>query len=107
MKLTEAKSVNNLAYIRWIESGMHEAYDELNDSNRELIRAYVAEYPKAKGYKAWQGIIDININELYNFCIDVVFDGSQESIDAIMREKEEFKRLDIAEAANGFTLAWT
>ena len=52
MTLSEAIVNNNVAYAKWRAYGQREADDILNDSNRELIRAYQQEYPNAKGYKA-------------------------------------------------------
>ena len=47
MTLSEAITRNHIAYAKWRAYGQHEADGILNDSNRELIRAYQQEYPKS------------------------------------------------------------
>lgn len=106
MTLHTAKINNDAAYIDWRNWGMPEAFDRLNDSNRELIAAYKAENPNAKGYKVHTGIVDLD-GKIYNFHCDVIFDGSPEAIAAINAAQEETDRIDIAENANGICLVWT
>ena len=54
--LQEAITHNNAAYAKWIAYGKPEAFTELNDSNRELIRAYLQDHPSARGYKYYYGV---------------------------------------------------
>lgn len=106
MTLSEAITRNNIAYAKWKAYGQHEADGNLNDSNRELIRAYQQEYPNAKGYKTWNGIKEIT-ETICNFAMDIIFDGTEQAIAEINAESDESKRLDIAEKYNGICLVWT
>ena len=104
--LQEVIDKNNTIYAKWVINGRCEADDELNNSNRELIRAYQQKYPNAKGYKAWNGIKEITVT-IYNFAMDIIFDGTEQAIAEINAEPNESKRLDIAEKHNGICLVWT
>lgn len=106
MTLKEAIQNNIGAYVNWNKNGRHEADNELNDSNRELIRAYQKEYPNAKGYKLNDGIVDLD-GELYNFCCDYIFDGSKKIVDALNKESEEYKKFDILEKFDAICLVWS
>ena len=106
MTLSKAIINNNIAYAKWRAYGQHEADNILNDSNRELIKAYQQKYPNAKGYKAWNGIKEIT-ETIYNFAMDIIFDGTEQAIAEINAEPNESKRLDIAEKYNGICLVWT
>lgn len=107
MTLDEARKQAASMFCHWRMIGEPEACDFLNDSNRDLIRAYQNEYPNAKGYKVWEGIVDIPTDNIFNFSIDVVFDGSPEAIAAIKKEKDEDARINAAHAANGEYLIWS
>lgn len=76
MTLEEAKRKNDEVFYKWLLYGRPEAFSELNDSNRDLIRAYIEENPNAVGYKLFEGIVELKNNPLYNFCCDYIFDGS-------------------------------
>lgn len=106
MTLSKAIINNNIAYAKWRAYGQHEADSILNDSNRELIKAYQQKYPNAKGYKAWNGIKEIT-ETIYNFAMDIIFDGTEQAIAEINAEPDELKRLGIAEKHNGICLVWT
>ena len=80
MTLSEAITRNNIAYAEWRAYGQHEADDILNDSNRELIRAYQQEYPNA---------------------------NTEQAIAEINAEPDELKKMSIAERYNGIYLVWT
>ena len=99
---------NNLSAFRsWSALSFQEADDNLNNSNRELIAAYLEAYPNAKGYKSWSGIVDPPTCELYNFCMDIIFDGNAETVAAIESEPDALKCLELAEAAHGQYLIWS
>jgi hypothetical protein len=104
--LQEVIYKNNAIYAKWVINGRREADDELNDSNRELIRAYQKEYPNAKGYKCNKGIVELSDN-IYNFGIDILFVGTEEIIKKLNAETAEYKKLDILDDYNGIYLAWT
>lgn len=104
--LQEAINKHHAAYVKWVINGMCEADDELNSSNMELVRAYRKEYPNAKGYKAWNGIEEIT-ETIYNFAMDIIFDGTEQAIAEINAESDESKRLNIVEKHNGIYLVWT
>lgn len=113
MTLEQAKEKNNDASMFWLWEGMPEAYDKLNDSNRDIIKAYLKEFPNAKGYKFHKGIIDLKSEKtLYNFCCDYVFNGTPENITKIQAAEKAPnafpKRLqNILEEANGICLLWS
>lgn len=102
----EAIKNNNKAYHTWMIYGRHEADNNLNNSNRELIKAYLLEHPNAKGYKFWQGVVNIT-EPIYNFSVDIIFDGTEEALQGIEAETDECKKLDIAEKHNGIVLVWS
>lgn len=106
MTLHTAKINNDAVYIDWRNWGMPEVFDRLNDSNRDLIAAYKAENPNAKGYKVHTGIVDLD-GKIYNFHCNLVFDGSPEAIAAINAAHGEIERMEIAEKAHGIYLAWS
>ena len=87
--LQEAITHNNAAYAKWIAYGKPEAFTELNDSNRELIRAYLQDHPSARGYKYYYGVIDLQSNPLNNFCCDYVFDLGSRIVVSIDPKKAE------------------
>lgn len=106
MTLSEAITRNNIAYAKWRAYGQREADNILNDSNRELIRAYQQEYPNAKGYKCNEGIVELS-DDMYNFGIDILFIGTEEIIQKLNAEAEEYKKLDILDDYNGIYLVWS
>ena len=102
--LADATRKHNAAYAKWRAFGCPEAFTELNDSNRELIKAYMAEHSKAKGYKLYHGEIDLHENSLYNFCCDFVFDSEMIKPDtkcAPFRVSEQFS------SRNSIILIWS
>lgn len=104
--LQEVIDKNNAIYAKWVINGRHEADDELNSSNRELIRAYQKEYLNAKGYKCNEGITELS-DDMYNFGIDILFIGTEEIIQKLNAEAEEYKKLDILDDYNGIYLVWS
>ena len=117
MNLKQAKENGNKAYCRWLAFGMPESYNELNDSNREIIKAYISEFPDAMGYKFHVGFVEIKDKEnLYNFCCDYIFDGIfgnmakvQEMHQKYMKSGKlaDLEELDkVLEEANGICLLW-
>ena len=72
-----------------------------------MIITYLERYPLAKAYKLWTGIVNIDVENLYNFCFDVLFDGQPESVNRIEQATDEIARLNAAEAANGIILIWS
>ena len=89
MSLQEAIRRNNVAYAKWMTYGKPESFAELNDSNRELIKAYLKEHPTAKGYKYYHGVIELHDHPLYNFCCDFVFDLGSRVVVSIDPKKAE------------------
>lgn len=104
--LQEVIDKNNAIYAKWVINGRHEADNELNSSNRELIRAYQKEYLNAKGYKCNEGITELS-DDMYNFGIDILFIGTEEIIQKLNAEAEEYKKLDILDDYNGIYLVWS
>lgn len=103
----EVKAATDSAFMAWKNAGQCEACDSLNNSNRDMILAYIKCYPSAKAYKLWSGIVDIDVENLHNFCFDVLFDGQPESVKQIEQAQDEIGRLNAAEAANGIILIWS
>lgn len=104
--LQEVIDKNNAIYAKWVINGRCEVDDELNSSNRELIRAYQQEYPNAKGYKCNEGITELS-DDMYNFGIDILFIGTEEIIQKLNAEAQEYKKLDILDDYNGIYLVWS
>lgn len=104
--LQEIIDKNHATYAKWVINGRCEADDELNNSNRELIRAYQKEYSNAKGYKCNEGIVELS-DDMYNFGIDILFIGTEEIIQKLNAEAEEYKKLDILDDYNGIYLVWS
>ena len=103
----EVKAASDSVFMAWKNAGERESCDFLNNSNRDMILAYTKRYPSAKAYKMWQGIVDIDLENLHNFCFDVLFDGQPESVKQIKQAQYEIERLIAAEAANGIILIWS
>ena len=76
MTLEEAKRKNDEIFYKWLVYGRPEAFSELNDSNRDLIRAYLEENPDAVGYRLFEGIVELKSNPLHNFFCDYIFSRS-------------------------------
>ena len=76
MTLEEAKRKNDEIFYKWLVYGRPEAFAELNDSNRDLIRAYLEENPNAVGYRLFEGIVELKNNPLHNFFCDYIFSRS-------------------------------
>ncbi len=107
MTLSNAITKNHAFVISWYAGGNREADNDLNNSNRDLIAAYLEAFPNAKAYKSWHGIVDPAKTELYNFCFDIIFDGNAETVAAIESEPDALKCLELAEAAHGQYLIWS
>lgn len=100
IKLTLSKAIteNNIAYPQWYprrREAYREAYDALNDSNRELIKAYMTVFPDAKGYKYYSGVVDLHdLNGKFcNFCIDLIFDGSENVLRKLDNIDKKYSKL--------------
>lgn len=107
MTLNEAIENNKMIYYKWIIKGRPEADDNLNDSNRNLINAYKKNYPNAKGYMLYKGVVEIP-NVVYNFDLDYIFNGDDtELIQELEKEKEEYKKLNILDKNNAICLVWS
>lgn len=127
MTNNEAKQNNLIVFNNWRAYGRPEAYNELNNSNRELIKAYAEEFPEAMALKIniyteedkrSGGIFKINeAKNLYNFCCDYIFDGSAENYAVVKEAAEKWrthKKIDdlheletALEAANGVCIIWS
>lgn len=118
MTLTQAKENSNRAYRYWVAGGMREACDDLNNSNREIIKVYISEYPNAIGYKFHEGFVEVkNAETLYNFCCDYVFDGNSENMAKVEKLHKQYKNSgkiadlgnlqNALEEANGICLIWS
>ena len=114
MSVKQLRKQNLETFAAWHLGGTHEADDDLNDGNLGTIKTYMAENPNAKGYKYHEGIIDLDTENLYNFCCDYIFDGTPENIEKIKAAEGEFKKTRIPEnltntldAADGICLVWS
>ena len=127
MTLTKAKRNNLIVFTDWMHYGCPEAYDELNDSNRELIKAYAEEFPAAMALKInlytedekkTSGIFKIaNAENLYVFCCNYIFDGTAESFEKVKAAVEKWRKggsindlnkLDqVIQEANGIIILWS
>ena len=121
--LQVAKYNNLIVFRTWKSYGQPEAWDKLNDSNRELIKAYAEEYPAAMGLKVNaqrenEGIFKIaNVKILYNFCCEWIFNGTAENFEAVRAAAKQWrnsgkiddlKRLEaILQAADGICMVWS
>ena len=104
MTLEEAKRKNDEIFYKWLVHGRPEAFTEMNDSNRELIRAYLEENPNGVGYKLFEGIVEIKNNPLHNFCCDYIFDRS------LAEKVKSIKPINLDEALNeknSFCIVWS
>lgn len=104
MTLEEAKKKNYEAYHKWRMYGRPEAFTEMNDSNRDLIRAYIEENPNAVGYKLFEGIVELKNNPLYNFCCDYIFDGS---LAEKVKNTKPINIGDVLNEKNSFCIVWS
>ena len=110
MTLAEAKRNNLIIFNNWKACGQPEACEELNDSNRELIKAYAEEFPAAMGLKIntytedekkKSGIFKVTEAEhLYNFCCDFIFNGTAENFEAVKAAAEEWRKSGKINALN-------
>lgn len=105
MDIKTAIEKNKEAYLEWLSNGRPEAFDLLNDSNIELIKAYKEENPKAKGYKFWKGLKDI-VSKIYTFDMEYIFDGNTSCIEELNGEKDEIKKIDILEKYKAIHIIW-
>ena len=112
MNLTEEIRRNNVIYCKWLSRSRPEAFTELNDSNRELIKVFMEEHPFATGYKFYHGLVELRGNPLYNFCCDYVFDP--EEVNPVQVEKMEMELLkrpdvvlDVFNTRNSICLIWS
>lgn len=94
MTVEAAKKKNDEIFYKWLVHGRPEAFSELNDSNRELILAYLEENPNAVGYRLFEGIVELKNNPLYNFCCDYIFDRS------LTEKVKSIKPMNIDEVLN-------
>lgn len=119
MTVEQAKQVNKEAFMMWRAWGYPEAYDLLNNSNRELMTAYALEFPEAVGLKVYSdgdGIFKISYSELYNFCCDFIFNGTTENLQRIKNAvgiyrktlaSEDLEKLQTEiDKINGIRLMW-
>lgn len=89
MTLKEAKAANVKIFREWRAWGVPEAYSKLNDSNRDVINAFIDKYPNAMCIKFGKE----NVSEYlftasedkhhYNFCCDVIFNPTEEIMGGI------------------------
>lgn len=99
-----AKNENDTIYCKWLRLGRPEAFSELNDSNRRVIRAYMDEHPDAVGYKFYEGLIELKDNPLYNFCCDYIFDRR---LAETVLKTDPLKITDVLTTSNSCCLAWS
>ena len=127
MTLAEAKHNNLIIFNNWKACGQPEACEELNDSNRELIKAFAEEFPAAMGLKInvyteeerkRSGIFKITEAEhLYNFCCNYVFNGTAENFEAVKAAADKWRnggqirdlnRLEaVLQAADAVCMVWS
>lgn len=127
MTLAEAKHNNLIIFNNWKACGQPEACEELNDSNRELIKAFAEEFPAAMGLKInvyteeerkRNGIFKVTEAEhLYNFCCNYVFNGTAENFEAVKAAAEKWRnggkisdlnRLEtVLQAADAVCVVWS
>lgn len=101
MTLAEARHNNLIIFNSWMAYGQPEAYNELNNSNHELIKAYAEEFPEAMALKIniyteedkrSGGIFKINeAKNLYNFCCNYIFNGTVENFETVKATAEKWR----------------
>lgn len=101
MTLAEAKHNNLIIFNNWRAYGQPEACDALNNSNRELIKAYTEDFPEAMAFKfniyteeekLTGGVFKIMETEnLYNFFCDYIFNGIAENFAAVKEAAEKWR----------------
>lgn len=109
MKLEQARAKGNLIFREWMLMGNPEAYNKLNESNREIIKSYMAENSHAMGYKFHKGIVKLQTEELFNFCCDYVFNGTNENIEKVNAAEGgsvEYLML-VLDKSDGICLIWS
>lgn len=101
-KYSEALKQHKQAWARHYLNGMHEANDDLNNSNRKLIKAYVEEFPAAVCLQ----ISPLELfrpsekEHLYNFCCNYIFDGSNGNLEKVQNAAELFNKTTSIENLN-------
>ena len=119
MTYTEVREHNKAAFAAHWRNGRPEADDTLNESNRELIKAYAEEFPEAICLKLGYELKFFRPAEepLYNFCCNYIFDGASENTEEIKRLAANFwksrkiddlnKLIEELEKANVYDLVWS
>ncbi|EGC04474.1 hypothetical protein [Ruminococcus albus] len=102
----EIKLKADQIYLRWLLNGAHEADDELNSANRELISVFKEKYPDALGYKMYNGFIELSENT-GNFGVDFIFRKNEEMMKEVEKENDIIKKLDIFEKHKAIAVIWS
>lgn len=107
-RLERVRAIENETFREWMLMGTPEAYNALNEVNREVIKAYMAENSNALGYKFHKGIVNLKADELYNFCCDYVFNGTAENIEKVKAaEKTVDSLMTTLDEADGILFIWS
>ena len=105
--LEQARTKGNEAFREWVLMGQPEAYNDLNESNIETIKAYMAENSNALGYKFHKGIVNLKADELHNFCCDYVFNGTAENIEKVKAAEKSVNLMVTLDEADGILFIWS
>lgn len=110
----DLKEQSNRAFLGWFLGGAHEADDDLNGANINIIQSYMAKDTNAIGYKWHEGIIELNEEDICNFCCDYIFSGTSENFEKVKNAELEFLKkgvienlINVLENADGICLIWS
>lgn len=102
MTIFEIGSRNRQAYLDHVLKGSPEADEQLNDANREAIRAYTAERPdavclrmNADGEPFFR---PSEVEQLFNFCASYIFDGAAGNLERIRQAEKKWRKTGKIEA---------
>lgn len=113
--LQQAKEKRDKIHSDWWRLGCPRGYNALNDSNIEVIKAYMNENPNALGYN-YEEFVELKADGLCDYCCNYIFNGTAENIEKIKAAEmlDEFglnkdidKLVDTLMEIGGISLIWS
>lgn len=113
--LQQAKEKRDKIYSDWRNLRYPRGYNVLNDSNTEVIKAYMNENSNALGYN-YREFVELKADGLCDYCCSYIFNGTAENIEKIKAAEllDEFglhkdidKLVDTLMEIGGISLIWS
>ena len=104
VELSNAIHDNDVLFNHWYNIGKPEAYNQLNDHNRKLIKVYANDRPNGIGININENVLrplsEVRETEMTNFCFDYILDGNRADVNLLIDLLNKWNELHKVDTLN-------